>query len=64
MKRRTGEYKILGDRQYFIPKSLPPADPPLVFSPELIILIKDVMSDIAKLIHTIKNKSLVGGSAN
>ena len=36
--RETGAYQTLGDLKYFIPHSLPPKNPPLVFNEEILRL--------------------------
>lgn len=36
--RKTGIYKVLGESKYFLPHPLPPSDPPLQMTPQMIAL--------------------------
>ena len=47
--RITGEYETLGTVSFFIPDALPPQNPPLVLSNEIIILYGEAMLELGKL---------------
>ena len=47
--RETGTYQQSGDLRYFIPHSLPPANPPLLISPETIQLLNQVTFALGEL---------------
>jgi Fic family protein len=47
--RKTGIYEILGERHYFIPDALPPANPPLELNIEIINLYTKALYNLAIL---------------
>lgn len=47
--RETGTYHILGDKHYFTPYPLPPANPPLAMSTELILSYGETMLALGQL---------------
>ena len=47
--RNTGTYETLGDLRYFIPDRLPPCNPPLQLSQEIIELYTDTIFNLGKL---------------
>ena len=47
--RKTGNYKRLGSIDYFIPEPLPPKDPDLVITPEMLTLFGEAMQALGNL---------------
>lgn len=47
--RQTGIYETLGDLRYFVPNSLPPQNPTLQLTPEIMNLYSDAIYNLGKL---------------
>ncbi len=47
--RKTGTYERLGSLEYFIPDSLPPKEPPLAMTDEIVKIYGQAMQQLAKL---------------
>ena len=47
--RSTGHYQTLGGTKYYVPHALPPENPPLEMSNEMIALYGEAMLELGKL---------------